>query len=177
MSCKLFNTARMQWHIIILWFNKDAWCHASSSTRLACTLFNTAGMQCSRRQLIPIFDKPAFSRISLNSKPRIVVKIFGKFVKRQVCQKWGWVADGWCNDISSSCDLTKTHGVPCSRRQLVPFFSTISISNISTNILRWIGGWHFCRNVRNVCSPNEDFGRPNEPFRVRFRSTFQRFLA
>ncbi len=24
-----------------------------------------------------------------------------------------------------------------------------------------------------VCSPNEDFGRPNKPFRVRFRSTLQ----
>jgi len=36
-----------------------------------------------------------------------------------------------------------------SRRQLVPFFSTISISNISTNISRWICGWHFCRNSRN----------------------------
>ncbi len=43
----------------------------------------------SRRQLIPIFDKPAFSRISLHSEPRIVVKIFGKFVKRQVCVKNG----------------------------------------------------------------------------------------
>jgi len=25
--------------------------------------------------------------------------------------------------------------------------------------------------------PNEDFGRPNQPFRTQFRSTFQRFVA
>ena len=30
-----------------------------------------------------------------------------------------------------------------------PLFMTISISNISTNISRWICSWHFCRNVRN----------------------------
>ncbi len=42
----------------------------------------------SRRRLVPILDKPAFSRIPLNSEPRIVVEIFGKFVKRQVCPKW-----------------------------------------------------------------------------------------
>ena len=29
----------------------------------------------------------------------------------------------------------------------------------------------------NLCSPNEDFGRPNLHFRVCFRSTFQRLLA
>jgi hypothetical protein len=28
-----------------------------------------------------------------------------------------------------------------------------------------------------VWSPNEDFGRSDEPFRMRFRSTFQRFVA
>jgi len=27
--------------------------------------------------------------------------------------------------------------------------------------------------LHSLCSPNEDFGRPNQPFRVRFRSTFQ----
>jgi len=27
--------------------------------------------------------------------------------------------------------------------------------------------------LENLCSPNEDFGRPNQPFRTRFRSTFQ----
>jgi hypothetical protein len=38
-----------------------------------------------------------------------------------------------------------------SRRQLVPFFPTISTSNISTKVSTWIRirGWHFCRNVRN----------------------------
>ncbi len=41
----------------------------------------------SRRQLIPLFDKPAFSRFSQLFQPRIVVHIFGKIVKRQVCQK------------------------------------------------------------------------------------------
>jgi hypothetical protein len=55
----------------------------------------------SRRQLIPIFDKPAFSRFSQLFQPQFVVHIFGKIVKRQVCQKWGWVADG-C-DIMIMC--------------------------------------------------------------------------
>ena len=31
--------------------------------------------------------------------------------------------------------------------------------------------------VTTLCSPNEDFGRPNQHFRMRFRSTFQRFVA
>jgi len=43
----------------------------------------------------PFFDKPAFSRFSQLFHPRIVVHIFGKIVQRQVCQKGGWVADGW----------------------------------------------------------------------------------
>ena len=33
------------------------------------------------------FDKPTFSRFSQNCEPLIVVEIFGKIVKRQVCQK------------------------------------------------------------------------------------------
>ena len=32
----------------------------------------------------------------------------------------------------------------------------------------------FCSNFMH---PNEDFGRPNKHFRVRFRNTFQRFVA
>ena len=40
--------------------------------------------------------------------------------------------------------------------------------------LRFVGFygmlWSF---VTTLCSPNEDFGRPNQHFRVRFRSTFQ----
>ena len=43
----------------------------------------------------PFWHKPAFSRFSQNCEPLIVVEIFGKIVKRQVCQKRGWVADGW----------------------------------------------------------------------------------
>ncbi len=43
----------------------------------------------------PPFDKPAFSRFSQLFQPRIVVHLLGKIVKRQVCQKGGWVADGW----------------------------------------------------------------------------------
>jgi hypothetical protein len=31
-----------------------------------------------------------------------------------------------------------------------PFFSTISILNISTKMSTWIRGEHFCRNVQNV---------------------------
>jgi len=49
----------------------------------------------SRRQLTPVFDKPAFSRFPQNCEPLIVVEIFGKIVKRKVCQKRGWVAEGW----------------------------------------------------------------------------------
>jgi hypothetical protein len=43
----------------------------------------------SRRQLIRIFDKPAFSRYSQKCEPRFVVEIIGNIVKRQVCQKCG----------------------------------------------------------------------------------------
>jgi len=43
----------------------------------------------SRRQLTPVFDKPAFSRFFQNCEPLIVVEIFGKIVKRQVCQNGG----------------------------------------------------------------------------------------
>ena len=42
-----------------------------------------------RGLLTPVFDKPAFSRFSQNCEPLIVVEIFGKIVKRQVCQKRG----------------------------------------------------------------------------------------
>jgi hypothetical protein len=45
--------------------------------------------QTSSRQLIPLFDKPAFSRFSQLFQPRIVVHLLGKIVKRQVCQKGG----------------------------------------------------------------------------------------
>ena len=37
----------------------------------------------------PLFDKPAFSRFSQLFQPRIVVHLFGKIVKSQVCQKMG----------------------------------------------------------------------------------------
>ena len=37
----------------------------------------------------PVFDTPAFLRFSQNCEPLIVVEIFGKIVKRQVCQKRG----------------------------------------------------------------------------------------
>ena len=43
----------------------------------------------SRRQLTPVFDKPAFSRFCQIFQPRFVVHSFGKIVKRQVCQKRG----------------------------------------------------------------------------------------
>ena len=41
-------------------------------------------LRISSRQLIPIFDKPAFSRFSQLFQPRIVVHNFGKIVKRPV---------------------------------------------------------------------------------------------
>jgi hypothetical protein len=34
-----------------------------------------------------------------------------------------------------------------------------------------------CCGLQLLCSPNKDFGRPNKPFRKRFRRTFQRFVA
>ncbi len=34
-----------------------------------------------------------------------------------------------------------------------------------------------CMWKSTLCSPNEDFGRPNKHFRTHFRSTFQRFVA
>ena len=50
------------------------------------------------------------------------------------------------NRISRVKGRVRASRVKGSRRQLVPFFLTISIS---TNVSRWICGWHFCRNVRN----------------------------
>jgi hypothetical protein len=56
-------------------------------------VFKLYPSQTSRRQLIPLFDKPSFSRFSQKCEPRFVVEIIGKIVKRQVCQKRGWVAE------------------------------------------------------------------------------------
>jgi len=53
----------------------------------------------SRRQLTPVFDKPAFSRFSQNCEPRFVVEIFGKIVKRQVCQNGGELPTAALNGI------------------------------------------------------------------------------
>ncbi len=80
----VYKNTRVRW-------NGDA---LLSNGLMVCSFVKS--LQDSRRQLVPILDKPAFSRIPLNSEPRIVVKIFGKFVKRQVCSKWGLVADGCC---------------------------------------------------------------------------------
>jgi hypothetical protein len=46
-------------------------------------------LQISRRQLIPIFDKPAFSRFSQLFQPRIVVHIFGKNREKAGLSKMG----------------------------------------------------------------------------------------
>jgi hypothetical protein len=56
--------------------------------------------------------------------------------------------------------------------------ATIFVQKIVACEMRWCVGFSgmLCSFV-TLCSPNEDFGRPNEPFRVRFRSTFQRFVA
>ncbi len=41
-----------------------------------------------------------------------------------------------------------------------------------------VGGVNFVLSSKIVlCSPNEDFGRPNQHFRARVRSTFRRFVA
>jgi hypothetical protein len=53
--------------------------------------------------------KPAYSRIPLNSEPRIVVKIFAKFVKMRVCPKWGLVTDG-CTQSTESPILFRSCG-------------------------------------------------------------------
>ncbi len=51
---------------------------------------------CNRRvTLVPLFDKPAFSRCYQLFQPRFVVHQFGKIVKRQVCQKEDeWLTPG-----------------------------------------------------------------------------------
>ncbi len=59
----------------------------------------------SRRQLTPVFDKPAFSRFPQNCEPLFVVEIFGEIVKRQVCQKRGWVADGCSETLVRSSKI------------------------------------------------------------------------
>ena len=65
-------------------------------------------VQTSRRQLIPLFDKPAFSRFSQKGEPRFVVEIIGKIVKRQVCQKRGMS----CRQLVQTDTLRLTRPTP-----------------------------------------------------------------
>ncbi len=51
--------------------------------------------------------------------------------------------------LESATFFPDTQSASISRRQLVPYFSTISILNISTKVLTTNPGWHFCRNVQN----------------------------
>jgi len=51
--------------------------------------FSINGISISCLQLTPVFDKPAFSRFSQIFQPRLVVRSFGKIVKRQVLSKTG----------------------------------------------------------------------------------------
>ncbi len=69
----------------------------------------------SLRQLTPVFDKPAFSRFSQLFQPRIVVHIFGKIVKMKVCQKGGWVADGWFPNVRSAIQNLRLGSIKFAR--------------------------------------------------------------
>jgi len=53
------------------------------------------GVSTRRVPLLPLFDKPAFSRFSQHGEPQIGIEIVGKIVKRRVCQKGGGVAHAW----------------------------------------------------------------------------------
>jgi len=98
-----------------------------------------------RRQLTPVFDKPAFSRFSQNCEPRFVVEIFGKIVKRQVCQKRGWVADGW---------FRQTH-----RRAIIILWCRVPFQHATTNIFKTSARLSFISNIAHsviACSPEFD---------------------
>jgi len=65
--------------------------------------------------------KPAFSRFSQKGEPRFVVEIFGKIVKRQVCQKRAWVADGWLSRLGWNAYETVVGNSPPFLTPNLPF--------------------------------------------------------
>jgi len=108
----------------------------------------------SRRQLTPVFDEPAFSRFS---QIRLVVHIFGKIVKRQVCQKRRWVADGWsiCDNAaflwSPNEDFGRFFDIPKSsfgEHSFVIFWPRAT-KRISQILISW---WCVCRNHKLMIS-------------------------
>ncbi len=80
------------WYVMIFCINFARWLQKIEAT---CDAID-------RRQLTPILDKPAFSRIPQTLQPQFVVPNFRGFVKRQVCPKWGWVADDWMQCVGFS---------------------------------------------------------------------------
>jgi len=57
-------------------------------------------------------------------------------------------------------------------------FQNLRLGSNFPNILTTIRGSE-CKEIRekaSLCSPNEDFGRSDKHFSLRFRSTFQRFV-
>ncbi len=68
----------------VRWYKR---CAGPIDNMIFCNMFARL-WHCSRRQLVPILDKPSFSRISQAFQPQFVVPNFREFVKRQVCSKW-----------------------------------------------------------------------------------------
>jgi hypothetical protein len=93
-------------------------------------------------ELTPILDKPAFSRIPLNSEPRIVVKIFGKFMlpKRRFLEPrntfWtaclGTISRVWVLVLGDSClKCAQKDGPKC-----FPGFQNLRLGSIKFE--RWL---------------------------------------
>jgi hypothetical protein len=80
--------------------------------------------------------------------------------------------------ILSSCDFDGRIDIlpssSCSHN-LVSSTNTSTSTNVGEVISLWLPNVELL--VLILCSPNEDFGRPNKHFRTRFRSTFQRLVA
>jgi len=81
----------------------------------------------SRRQLTPVFDKPAFSRVSQNCEPLIVVEIVGKIVKMQVCQNGGELPSSVRYALLQlwTRKSQKQYRTLTSRRQLTPVLTNL----------------------------------------------------
>ncbi len=80
--------------------------------------------------------------------------------------------DGHIVMISSSCDLES------QLKLLVCYSYTSSCCHLLVVSTCISACYHNETSTKaSLCSPNEDVGRSDEPFRTLFRSTFQRFVA
>ena len=106
-------------------------------------------------------------QISQRFQPQFVVLNFTEFVKRQVCQKRGWVADGW-----SMCDIFFCNSWPETSQDA--YRTSTNRSGIGWRV-RYMHLVIF--RAKSLCSPNEDLGRLNKALRMRFWTSFQSVVA